>query len=186
MIAASEEFLDGIKLHLIWRGSSSIGADDMFGAALWAGANLRPKEHIDRFSGTSFFSDMSHYIVARRAMSMAGIERCGVHIDAERSAEKVREAVAQGMPFISWAIGETRRFSGNAQPGEGDFIKYLGRDDGDAVPLDVIRLCDLCDERPATHDLHDNTYVDCIDKVCEPCLETQWDRQQEKRAEDAC
>lgn len=43
--------------------------------------------------------------------------------------EMVRTLIVDGMPFVGWSIGsEDRRITGPAQPGEGEFIKYLGRD----------------------------------------------------------
>lgn len=52
--------------------------------------------------------------------------------------------------------------------------------------LPITLLCSICDERPATHDLHDNTYVELTgpsERVCEPCLDAQQDREIERAME---
>lgn len=49
-----------------------------------------------------------------------------------------------------------------------------------------IPLCEWCDEAVATHDAHDPSFDPSPSvRVCEPCLEKAWDRQNEQRAEDA-
>lgn len=46
-------------------------------------------------------------------------------------------------------------------------------------------ICDLCDEAVATHDLTENPYDGHApsERVCEPCLEKAWDRQNERAME---
>ena len=124
MIAASEEFLREIAPHLSFDGN--LGDHEMRLSAVIASSRL--------VFGRDWFSDCPQTLVISRDSATRGlassIASCAYW---ERKYDMPLGVgsgkLDEGMPFVGWSINaDSRRISGPAQPGEGEFIKYLGRD----------------------------------------------------------
>lgn len=124
MIAASEEFLHEIEPWLSFDGS--LTADDMRISAVCASSRLL----FDHGWTDKAFGAL---VVSASAAWRGLASLVASHADWERKYDIPlgigTTILTDGMPFVGWSINaDSRRISGPAQPGEGDFIKYLGRD----------------------------------------------------------
>ena len=124
MIAASDEFLHEI------RPVAGSGAY-LKSAALQAGYRFdRDWSHygsrIMSVSSAASIAEGLAHVVLRLCM----IERAGpLSADIELDREWARDLIAVGMPLVGLSLdADNRRISSPANPGEGDFVKHLGRD----------------------------------------------------------
>lgn len=124
MIAASEEFLREIVPHIGSDGSVT-GRGIRMSAVIVSHRLLFGASWFDEDVGTIVLSELS--AMAGMASRIAGAAK------HERSYGRNlgigNNVLTDGMPFVGWSINaESRRIDGPANPGEGEFIKYLGRD----------------------------------------------------------
>lgn len=124
MIAASEEFLREIAPHVAWDGSVSDYSIHM--SAVIVSHRL--------LFGASWFDEEVSVVVFSETSAMFGMaSRIATAAVDERRYDRNfgigDNVLIDGMPFVGWSISsESRRIHTPPQPGEGDFIKYLGRD----------------------------------------------------------
>lgn len=117
MIAASEEFLNDIRPPV----PGQIDRRWLRIAALEAAERICVLD--GRLNGTFGM----HAVVIGLAATVVSLAEASEG-SRDYLCRRVCEDIDAGMPFVGWALGsEDRRIRGEANVGEGDFIKHLGR-----------------------------------------------------------